>query len=149
MTTAITAPRNSTFDCGGAQIRVHCRQLATVVTVWGEIDAINLDRAGEYIRRFILGTGPLVLDLSDVSHFGAAGISLLSTLDEACRSAGVEWIVVGSPAVLELLRQDHEDLDALEAMFPIARSLHEALRQLADAIVTRRQTVLALIRQTA
>jgi anti-anti-sigma factor len=137
MTTAITTP--GTFNCDGAQIRAHCRQLATVVTVWGEVDAVNVERAGEYIRRFILGTQPLVFDLSDLSDFGTAGISLLYTLDEACRVAGVEWIVVGSPAVLELLRAD-------ETMFPIAHSLHEALRQLAEAIVTRRQTVLALIR---
>jgi anti-anti-sigma factor len=145
MTTAITAPGNYTFDCGGAQIRAHCRQLATVVTVRGEVDAVNVDRAGEYIRRFILGTHPLVLDMSGVSHFGAAGISLLYLFDEACRSAGVEWILVGSPAVTGLLGDGCDN----RAIFPIARSLHEALRDLADAIVTRRQTVLALIRQTA
>ena len=146
MTTAITAPGNCTFDCDGAQIRAHYRQLAMVVTVWGEIDAANVDRAGEHIRRFILGTHPLVLDLSDVSRFAGAGISLLYTLDEACRSAGVEWIMVGSPAVIEQLCADPE---TREAVFPMAGSLHKALRQLADAIDTRRQTVLALIKKTA
>ena len=34
-------------------------------------------------------------------------------------------------------------------MFPIARSVHEALRNLADAIVSRRQLVLPLIKKSA
>ena len=135
---------NSTFDCGGAQIRAHCRHLATVVTVRGEIDAVNVDRVSEYIRRFIHGTNPVVLDMSDVSHFAAAGISLLYTLDEECCAAGVEWTLVASPAVTELLG----DVEA-EAMFPITCSVHEALHILADAIVSRRQLVLPLIRKTA
>jgi hypothetical protein len=36
-----------------------------------------------------------------------------------------------------------------DAVFPIARSVHTALRNLADAIVSRRQLVLPLIRKTA
>jgi anti-anti-sigma factor len=143
---------NGTFDCSGAQIRAHCRHLATVVTIRGEIDAVNVDRVSEHIRRFILGKNPLVLDMSDVSHFAAAGISLLCMLDEDCRAAGVEWTLVASPAVIELLG-DGCDKDEAEdenwAMFPITRSVHEALRNLADAIVSRRQLVLPLIRKTA
>jgi hypothetical protein len=34
-------------------------------------------------------------------------------------------------------------------MFPITRSVHEALHNLADAIVSRRRLVLPLIRKTA
>jgi anti-anti-sigma factor len=142
---------NCTFDCGGAQIRAHCRHLATVVTIRGEIDAVNVDRVSEYIWRFILGNNPVVLDMSDVSHFAPAGISLLCMLDEDCRAAGVEWTLVASPAVVELLGDgcnEDEAQDENEAMFPIARSVHEALRNLADAIVSRRQLVLPLIRKT-
>ena len=36
-----------------------------------------------------------------------------------------------------------------EDLFPFTRSLHEALRNLADAIVSRRQLVLPLIKKTA
>ena len=132
-----------TFDCSGAQIRAHCRHLATVVTIRGEIDGVNVDRVGEHVRRFIVGTNPVVLDLADVSHFTVAGISLLDMLDEDCRAAGVEWTLVASPAVFEVLG------DEAGVMFPITRSVHEAFRNLADAIVKRRQLVLPLIKKTA
>jgi anti-anti-sigma factor len=145
MTLAIAEPVSdaSTFDYGGARVRAHCRHLATVVTVRGEIDGLNVDRIGEYIRRFILEQTNLVLDMSDVTHFAPAGISLLHGLDEDCRAAGAEWTLVASPAVSELL-----DNGAVP-MFPIAGSVHAALRNLADAIVSRRQLVLPLIRKTA
>jgi anti-anti-sigma factor len=143
-----TRPGNDTFDCGGASIRAHCRHLATVVTIRGEIDAVNLDRVSEYIRRFILGTNAVVLDMSHVRGFTAAGLSLLPMLDEDCRAAGVEWTLVAGPAVIELLA-DADDEGEAEAMFPTAGSVHEALRNLADAIVRRRQLVLPLIRKKA
>lgn len=150
MTIAHVATRHGygTFECDGAQIRAHCRHLATVVTIRGDIDAVNVDRVGEHIRRFVLGGSPLVLDLTDVNHFAAAGISLVHRLDEACRAAGVEWTLVASPAAMELLGIGRDQDDRAE-MFPIARSVREALRTLADAIVDRRQLVLPLIKKTA
>ena len=129
----------STFDYGGARVRAHCRHLATVVTVRGEIDGVNVDRIGDYIQRFVVEQTNLVLDMSDVTHFAPAGISLLHGLDEDCRAAGVEWTLVANPAVIDLL----------DDMFPIAGSVHAALRNLADAIVSRRQLVLPLIRKSA
>ncbi len=54
---------NPTFDCDGAGIRAHCRQLATVVTIVGDLDVANVDRATRYTRRFILAEKPFVLDL--------------------------------------------------------------------------------------
>jgi anti-anti-sigma factor len=136
-----TRQGNGSVDCGGAQLRAHCRHLATVLTVRGEIDAVNVDRVSEDIRRFIVGNHPVVLDISEVSQFATAGISLLYSLDEDCRAAGVEWTLVASPAVFECLGDG--------AMFPVARSVHEALRNLADAIVRRRQLVLPLIKKSA
>jgi anti-anti-sigma factor len=133
----------STFDFGGARVRAHCRHLATVVTIRGEIDGLNVDRIGEYIRRLILAQTHLVLDMSDVSHFAPAGISMLHMLDEDCRAADVEWTLVASPAVIELLG------DGTESTFAITGSVHAALRNVADAIASRRQLVLPLIRKTA
>lgn len=141
MTLANVRHGNGSVDCGGAQLRAHCRHLATVLTIRGEIDAVNVDRVSEHIRRFIVGKHPVVLDMSAVSQFGTAGISLLYSLDEDCRAAGVEWTLVASPAVIELLGD--------VTVFPIARSVHEALRNLADAIVRRRQLVLPLIKKSA
>jgi anti-anti-sigma factor len=135
---------NPTFDCSGAQIRAHCRHLATVVTIQGEIDAVNVDRVSEYTRRFVLANNPLVLDLSGVNSFAAAGISLLFTIDEYCHAAEVEWTLVTSHAVAELLREYEDD-----AVFPITRSVHEALHRFSDAIIERRQMLLPLIRKTA
>ncbi|BBZ49607.1 STAS domain-containing protein [Mycobacterium heidelbergense] len=148
MTIANVATRRGygTSDCGGAQIRAHCRHLATVVTVRGDIDAVNVGRVSEYIRRFIIGSNSVVLDFTDVSHFAAAGISLLHMVDDDCRDAGVEWILVASPAVAELMGVG---FDRAETLFPVARSVREALRSLADAIVSRRQLVLPLVKKTA
>ncbi len=134
---------NFAVDCGSAQIRAHCRHLATVVTIHGEIDAANADRIAEYIRRFTLGEKPLVLDMADVRHFAADGISLLCSFDADCRAAGVQWTLVPSPAVIALLS------DGDEALFPMTRSVHEALHDLADAIASRRRLVLPLVKKTA
>ncbi len=143
MTITAVATRHGygTFDCDGAQIRAHCRHLATVVTIRGDINAANVDRISEYLWRFTLGSNPVVLDLSEVGHFAAAGVSLVQRLDEDCRAAGVEWTLVASPAVMGLLGGDGE--------LPVARSVREALRNLAEAIVNRRQLVLPLIKKTA
>ncbi|HTX97753.1 MAG TPA: STAS domain-containing protein [Mycobacterium sp.] len=138
----VTREDNCVFDCGGAQVRAHCRQLATVVTIRGEIDTLNVDRLSDYVRRFTLGENRVVLDVSHMSQFAAAGISLLYTFDDDCRAADVEWTLVASPAVAELL---DDCTDGEE--FPVARSVHEALRDLADAIVSRRQLVMPLIKK--
>ncbi len=134
----------TTFDCGGARIRAHCRPLATVVTIQGEIDADNVERVAAHLRRFLLGDGPVVLDMSDVSRFTIAGLSLLLSFDDDCCAAGIEWTLVAGPAATGLLSDA-----AAEDIFPVARSVHEALRALADAIVSRRQLVLPLIKKTA
>jgi anti-anti-sigma factor len=142
MTTAITRRGDATFDYGGATIRAHSHHLATVVTVRGEIDAVNGDQVSAYVRRFVLGTNSLVLDLSEVTDFSPAGVGMLCILDDNCRVAGVGWSLVASPAVLDVLG-DHAG-----SMFSMTSSVHEALHNLADAIVRRRQMVLSLIRRT-
>jgi hypothetical protein len=56
--------------------------------------------------------------------------------------------LIASPAVTEVLDADR-DQDENGATFPVARSVHEALHNLADAIVSRRQLVLPLIKKSA
>lgn len=143
MTTASVATRrgNCTFDFGDAQVRAHRHHLATVVTIRGEIDAINVDAISGHIGRFTLAGNAVVLDLSDVSNFAAPVISLLHTFDSACAAAGVEWTLVAGPEISDLLGD--------EARFSVVRSVHEALGNLADAIASRRRLVLPLIRKTA
>jgi anti-anti-sigma regulatory factor len=139
MTATITT---SAFECGGAQIRSHFRHLATIVTIDGVISALNADRLSEGARRFVLAKDPLVLDLSNVNSFAAEGISFLDAIGDDCRTAGVEWMLVPSPAVTDRLR----DTDTI---FPIARSVPEVLHDFADVIDTRRQLLLPLVRKTA
>ncbi|OBI15530.1 MULTISPECIES: STAS domain-containing protein [unclassified Mycobacterium] len=130
----LTQEQNGVFRCEGARVRAHRRQLATVVTIRGEIDALNADQVGDHIRRFILGEDRVVLDMGDVSQFAEAGISLLETFDEDCRAAGVQWTLVASPAVAESLGDG------------ATCSVHEALHDVADAIARRRRMALSLVR---
>ncbi|MCV7428862.1 STAS domain-containing protein [Mycobacterium montefiorense] len=145
MTIAMTTRQgNGSIDCGGAEVRAHCRHLATVVTIRGEIDAVNVDRVRDCLRRFIVGDTPVVLDISDVSHFAGAGFSLLYTFDEDCRGAGMEWTLVARPDVTEQLVAADGD-----SAFLTAGSVPEAFGDLADAVVYRRRLALPLIRKTA
>jgi anti-anti-sigma factor len=138
----VRKPVSGIVECGGARIRAHHRHLATVVTIRGEIDAVNVDQVSEYVRRFVLSDHPIVLDLSAVDHFSSAGLGLLCALDEECRAADVEWVVVANPIIDTLLGEP-------EVMFPVATSVHGALRNLADAITWRRQVVLPLVKKSA
>ncbi|BBY08872.1 STAS domain-containing protein [Mycobacterium noviomagense] len=136
--------RNPVFDCGAARIRTQCRHLATVVTISGAIDAGNLDHVSEYSRRFILPDNPFVFDLSGVDCFSAQAVSLLHLVDDECFRAGVEWVLVPSRAVLQILRITDED-----GAFPVVDSVHEALRHFADVIAMRRRVLLPLLTRTA
>ncbi|MGE2732006.1 STAS domain-containing protein [Mycolicibacterium vaccae] len=133
---------NPMFDCGGgAEIRAHCRQLATVVRVSGELDASNIERATAYTRRFIIAEKPFVLDLSDVTSFAEDAVSLLFTIDDVCAAAGVQWSMVASRPVAQALYN-------LGIEFESAGSVPEALNGFADAMVARRQ-LLPLLTKTA
>jgi len=144
ITTRGTARINPVVEYGGAQIRAHYRHLATVIAIRGRIDATNVDQLSEHARRFVLAKEPLVLDLSGVTSFAAAGIWLLCVLDGDCRAAGVEWTLIESSSVSELLGDFDED-----AMFPTSRSVDQALHALADGNDQRRQMLLPLFQKSA
>ena len=134
---------NPAVDCDGAQMRALCRQLATVVTVSGDINYANIDCISDYAKRFVLMEKPFVLDMSGVNSFSAEFISLLYSLDEACYHAGVEWSVIASQPVMRTLRLSGE-----RETFPIAGSVAEALHHFADSIGERRR-LLPLLTKTA
>ena len=54
---------NPAFECGGAQVRTVCRQLATVVTVQGVVDDTNVERVTALALRSIIAEKPFVLGL--------------------------------------------------------------------------------------
>jgi anti-anti-sigma regulatory factor len=140
------APRHADrpFECGGAAVRAQCRHLATVVTVSGAVDTNNVDRVGEYARRFMLPDTPFVLDLSGVDSFAPHAVRLLHSIDAACSAAGLEWAVIPSQVVSLTLLVTHED-----ATFPTAESVHEALHYFADATTARRHLLLPLLHKIA
>ena len=134
---------NPAVDCDGAQMRALCRQLATVVTVNGDIGDANIDRVNTYASRFVLMEKPFVLDLTGVNSFSPECISLLHNLDEACDKAGVEWSVIASQQVMRTLRLSGE-----RETFPIMGSVADALHHFADSIGERRR-LLPLLTKTA
>lgn len=125
---------NCTVDCNGAQMRAHCRDQVTVVKVTGDIDATNIDRFYDYTLRFVGETPGLILDLSGVDFLCARGISVLTTLDRDCRTAGTHWAIVSSPIVRRLLH-----IGDLSDALPTASSERQGL----DAVAAQRQASLA------
>jgi anti-anti-sigma factor len=140
------APRHAhlPFDCNGAAVRAQCRHLATVVTITGAVDATNVDQVTEYARRFILPDKPFVLDLAGLDNFSAQGLRLLYRIDDACSAAGLEWAVIRSQAVTQVLLIADE-----ESSFFTAGSVHEALHYFADANTARRRLLLPLLTKSA
>ena len=141
-----SAPRHAhlPFDCNGAAVRAQCRHLATVITITGAVDATNVDQVTEYVRRFILPDKPIVLDLAGLDNFSAQGLRLLYRTDDACGTAALEWAVIPSQAVTQVLLIADE-----ESSFFTASSVHEALRFFADANTTRRRLLIPLLTKTA
>lgn len=134
---------NPAFDCDGVRMRARCRQLATVVTVSGDIDTANLACVAEYTKRFILAEKPFVIDLSGVNSFAPEAVSWFADLDDQCAAVGIEWSVVGSQPVLQALRITGE-LDGM----PVTASVPEALHHFSEGILARRR-LLPLLTKTA
>lgn len=132
---------NPAVTCDGAEMRAQCRHLAMVVTVSGVIDDDNVDRLTHKVRRLVLAEKPFALDLSAVTFLSARGVSLLYALDDECDLAGVEWALIASPAVLDVLRM-------LDDAFPITVSVPEALHHFAEGTLARRR-LLPLLHKTA
>ncbi|WP_422742862.1 STAS domain-containing protein [Mycobacterium sp. WMMD1722] len=134
---------NPAFDCEGVRMRARCRQLATVVTVSGDIDTANASCVTDYAKRYVLAEKPFVLDLSGVSSFAAESISMFFELDEQCAAAGVEWSVIGSQPVLQAMRTT----GSLDDM-PVTASVAEAMHHFSEGILARRR-LLPLLTKTA
>jgi anti-anti-sigma regulatory factor len=134
---------NPAFDCGGAQIRACSRQLATVVTVTGDLNDANLDQVSLHAKRFVLREKPVVLDLSGVNSATPHIISLLSDVDDACSVAGVEWSLIASQPVRFAVRTFDDRVE-----LPTVESVADALHNFADAMLERRR-LLPLLNKSA
>jgi anti-anti-sigma factor len=134
---------NPVHDCGPAQMRARCRQLATVVTISGEIDDSNTDLIAEYVRHNILAEKPFILDLSGVNYVSAHSISLFDTVAELCDAVAVEWRLIASPPVARALDSYGDQAGALTA-----ESVPDALEEFAELSRSRRR-LLPLLTKTA
>jgi anti-anti-sigma regulatory factor len=134
---------NPPFDCDGAQVRVCSRQLATVVTVTGDLNDANIDRVSEYTKRFVLREKAVVLDLGAVSSATPHIASLLFDVDDACSSTGVEWSLIASQPVTRAVRIFDDRVE-----LPTVATVADALNQFADAMMERRR-LLPLLTKSA
>ena len=102
----------------------------TVVSIAGDIDALNAEPVCEHIRAFITAGRPLILDLSEVDFLGVDGIRGLFDLGKACAARGVDWAVIASHAVRRLLRIADGDgqCQALDSMVEVMEWLQVAHR---------------------
>jgi anti-anti-sigma regulatory factor len=125
---------NPALDCERAQMSALCRQLATIVSVGGEVDDSNIGPLTQYAARYVLCEKPFVLDLSGVESFADRAMALLYAIDDACYDAGVEWAVVASPAVIRMMSNYGDPAD-----FHTVDSVPEALHHFADSTAARRR----------
>ncbi|MCB0924710.1 MAG: sulfate transporter [Mycobacterium sp.] len=93
-------------DRAPEQELVRVRELgpATVLlTVLDDIDAADAPTIFDRIVHLMTGYSQLVLDVSRVSLFGTAGLSMLRRLDLFCARAAADWVLVVGPEVTRLL----------------------------------------------
>lgn len=150
---AVPCYRNSPVRCGDAEFSAQSRHLATLLTIEGDVDGRNSDELYRRCARFILPGTALLLDTSGVSSFSQEGVELVDRLDDECRAAGIEWVIVASRAVAERLDVDADARsksgDAGGADRPFAPSVAEALHRIADSIYTRRRLLMPYLTKTA
>jgi anti-anti-sigma regulatory factor len=144
----ITAASNSRFrygnpsvECNGAELHKQCRQLATVLTITGAIDELNVDLVAQQAKGCIIAEKPFILDLGGLTEFSAQAIALLDVIDEACFAAGDQWSLVASAPVSRTLR-----LCGVEDVFPTTPSVPDALHHFSDVAGERRRILPILIK---
>ena len=149
MTASSTSPNsgfrygNPALECGGAKLRGQCRQLATVLTITGSLDATNIDLVLAQAKKYVVPEKPVILDLSGITSFAPEAISLLDFVDEGCDAIGVQWLLVAGPHVSRTLR-----LCGVDESFPALDSIAEALQYISEAVCVRRR-LLPILRKSA
>jgi anti-anti-sigma factor len=73
---------------------------AVVLTIDGALDAVSSSAAGESLREAVAALPPpslVVVDLSTVGFFAAAGVHLLAEVANACTRRGLRMRLVVAP----------------------------------------------------
>lgn len=108
---------------------LRCRELSAttlLITASGEIDASVGPDLFDAIASRLPGYRQLVLDLSQVNFFGAAGYSVLHRVHSTCLRAAMDWVLVTGAEVKRLLRVCDPD-----EVFPTAPNIVSAVAALA------------------
>jgi anti-anti-sigma factor len=98
---------------------------AQVLHVKGEVDATSAWRVDGAVMGLLpaqLVHGPVIVDLSDVTFFSAAGITALMTARKLCEGLTDFRIVAASPPVMRLL-----EATALSSELAVYSTLDQAL----------------------
>ena len=82
----------------------HLSDTAVLVAVSGEVDATNNRALAGYVERQVAGSSRLVLDLTAIEFFGAAGFAALHNVNVICTRYGVSWALVVGPHLRRFLR---------------------------------------------
>ncbi|EHY88349.1 STAS domain-containing protein [Saccharomonospora azurea] len=93
-----------------------------VVRVTGEVDILGAPTVRQCIDTSLPSARAFVLDLSDTTFFGAAGLSVLVHVSALAERLSVRWALVGSTAVLRPLRVTN-----LERELPVCRDFSAAV----------------------
>jgi anti-anti-sigma factor len=75
-----------------------------IVSAHGDIDQTNARTLTEYSLGCLVRCRGLILDLTRLEFFGAAGFSALHRISVSCARAGLDWVLVPGAAVSLLLR---------------------------------------------
>ena len=98
---------------------------AQVLQVKGEVDATSAWRVEDAVMGVLpaqVSRGPVIVDLSDVEFFSAAGITALMTAKKLCDGLTDLRIVAASPPVMRLL-----EVIALSGELTVYPTLDQAL----------------------
>ena len=75
-----------------------------IVCAHGDIDGTNAHTLTEHSLADLVGCRGLILDLTRLEFFGAAGFPALHRISVSCARAGIGWALVPSAAVSLVLR---------------------------------------------
>ncbi len=75
-----------------------------IVSAHGDIDQTNVRTFTEYSLAHAVHCRGLILDLTRLEFFGAAGFSALHRISVSCARVGLDWALVPGAAVSLLLR---------------------------------------------
>ncbi len=75
-----------------------------IVSAHGDIDTTNARTLTEYSLAHLARCRGLILDLTRLEFFGAAGFPALHRISVSCAHAGLDWALVPGAAVSLLLR---------------------------------------------